>query len=141
MPSILFVCVANSLRSQMAEALAKAKSGGDWEVWSAGSHPSGQVHPLAVQLMTEIGLDLSGHRSKGLAEVPKRQWDYLVTVGCGDRCPAVSARHRLDWAIPDPSGAPMEEARQVRDRIQGLVTELFERTKDNAEGPGSHAIH
>ena len=141
MPSVLFVCVANSFRSQMAEALARAQGGRQWEIWSAGSHPSGQVHPLAAQVMAEIGLDLRRHRSKGLVEVPQRQWDYLVTMGCGDHCPAVSARHRLDWAIPDPSGAPVEEARRLRDQIKGLVTELLERAKDNAEGQGNHAGH
>ena len=127
MPSILFVCVANSCRSQMAEALAKSLSLGGWEIWSAGSHPSGQVHPIAAQLMAELGLDLAGHRSKGLGEVPRRTWDYVVTMGCGDACPAVPARQRIDWAVPDPVAMPFEEARRARDQLAEAVRALLTR--------------
>jgi arsenate reductase len=123
--SVLFVCVANSCRSQMAEAVAKSLSGKRWDIWSAGSHPSGHVHPLAIQLMEEVGLDLSAHRSKGLDELPKRTWDYVVTMGCGDDCPRVSAGHRIDWAIPDPIGLPLDQSRRIREQIMGLVRELF----------------
>jgi arsenate reductase (thioredoxin) len=126
MPSILFVCVANSFRSQMAEAAAKSLSGGRWDVWSAGSHPGGRVHPLAMELMRESGYDLSAHRSKGLHEVPAREWDYVVTMGCGDACPAVRARHRLDWDLPDPAALSPAEARAVRDRIIELVRSVVE---------------
>ena len=128
-PSALFVCVANSCRSQMAEAVAKSLSGGRWDLWSAGSHPSGRVHPVAMQLMAELGLDLAAHRSKGLADVPSRQWDYVVTMGCGDACPMVQARHRLDWDIPDPVGLRIEEARQIRDRIVALIRDLLSKTE------------
>ena len=121
MPSVLFVCVANSFRSQMAEAAAKALGGAAWEVWSAGSHPGGRVHPLAMELMREAGYDLSAHRSKGLDEVPAREWDYVVTMGCGDACPTVRARQRLDWNLPDPAALPPREARAARDRIIELV--------------------
>ena len=124
MPSVLFVCVANSCRSQMAEAIAKSIAGDRWEVWSAGSHPSGRLHPVAVSLMRELGLELSTHRSKGLEEVPQRRWDYVVTMGCGDNCPTVQARQRLAWEIPDPVARPPEEARRIRDRIATLVREL-----------------
>lgn len=142
MPSVLFVCVANSCRSQMAEAFANASAGKEWEVWSAGSHPSGRVHPVATQLMGELKMDLSAHRSKGLDEVPQRQWDYVVTMGCGvlrsdsgrrpersrtdgDACPAVNARQRIDWSISDPVGLPIDEARGIRDQIAGLVSGLL----------------
>jgi len=125
MPSVLFVCVANSCRSQMAEALARSLGGGRWDVWSAGSSPSGQVHPIASQLMAELGLDLSGHRSKGFAEVPKRQWDYVVTMGCGEACPTVGARQRVEWDVPDPVGLPLEEARKIRERIVQAVRDLI----------------
>ena len=124
MPSVLFVCVANSCRSQMAEAAAKALGKG-WEVWSAGSHPSGQVHSVAAQVMGELGMDLSTHRSKGLHQVPQRQWDYVVAMGCGDHCPMGRATHRIDWAIPDPVGLPLEETRKIRDQIISLVKELM----------------
>jgi protein-tyrosine-phosphatase len=125
MPSVLFVCVANSFRSQIAEAAARAIGGGRWDVWSAGSSPSGHVHPLAVQLMGEVGLDLSAHRSKGLDAVPPRRWDYVVTMGCGDDCPTVNAAHRVDWQIPDPAGLPLDEARRVRDQIMERVRALM----------------
>jgi protein-tyrosine-phosphatase len=135
--SVVFVCVANSCRSQMAEAMAKSLAGDQWDVWSAGSSPSGRVHPVAIEVMKELGLDLSGHRSKGLAELPTREWDYIVTMGClpaapgaaqagGDACPAMPARHRLDWDIPDPIGLPLAEVRRIRDQIVGLVRGLIQ---------------
>ena len=124
-PSVLFVCVANSFRSQMAEAIAKSVGGGRWDVWSAGSSPSGRLHPLAIQMMSEIGLDLAGHRSKGLHDVPAKRWDYVVTMGCGDTCPSVSARHQVDWDIPDPAGLPFDDARKIRDQLAGLVRDLI----------------
>jgi protein-tyrosine-phosphatase len=125
MPSVLFVCVANSFRSQMAEAMAKASAGPGWEIWSAGSAPGGGVHPLAIQLMDELKLDLRGQRSKGLDAVPARTWDYVVTMGCGDSCPAVPARRRLDWDLPDPAALALEEARRLRDDLQARVRELL----------------
>lgn len=129
MPSILFVCVANSCRSQMAEAMARSLASPEWEIWSAGSHPSGRVHPVAVEAMKEIGLDLAGHRSKGLAEVPQQTWDYVVTMGCGDACPSVPARHRLDWQIPDPVGRPLKDIQRIRDQLAGQVKALIEEAK------------
>lgn len=128
MPSILFVCVANSCRSQMAEAIAKSVGKNQWDVWSAGSHPSGRIHPVAIQAMQELGLDLSTHRSKGLGDVPARRWDYMVTMGCGDACPHVPARRRLDWQIPDPVGLPIEDVRTMREQLVQLVTELLARS-------------
>ena len=125
MPSILFVCVANSCRSQMAEAAAKRYANGSWEIWSAGSNPSGRVHPVAIEAMKELGVDLSAHCSKGLGDVPQQMWDYVVTMGCGDNCPMVQAKHRLDWQIPDPVGLPPEDVRKVRDQIIGLVQSLL----------------
>ncbi|MDP3703580.1 MAG: arsenate reductase ArsC [Candidatus Omnitrophota bacterium] len=125
MPSVLFVCVANSCRSQMAEAMANAASHGAWDVWSAGSHPTGRVHPLAIQLMDEVGLNVRTHRSKGLQELPQQRWDYVVTMGCGDACPSIPAARRLDWALPDPVGMPIAEARAVRDQIMMRVRALL----------------
>ena len=127
MPSVLFVCVANSCRSQIAEAAARRYADGSWEIWSAGSHPSGRVHPVAMEAMKELGVDLSAHRSKGLDDVPQREWDYVVTMGCGDNCPMVRAKRRIDWQIPDPVGLPPEDVRKVRDRIIGLVRSLLAR--------------
>jgi protein-tyrosine-phosphatase len=126
-PGILFVCVANSCRSQMAEAIAKSIGKDRWDIWSAGSHPSGRIHPVAIQAMQELQLDLASHHSKGLADVPARQWEYVVTMGCGDACPTVPARRRLDWQIPDPVGLPMEDVRKIREHLVQLVTELLAR--------------
>lgn len=124
-PSVLFVCVANSCRSQMAEAIAKSVVKDAWEIWSAGSRPGGRVHPVALQAMQELGLDLSSHWSKGLRDVPARQWDYVVTMGCGDACPTVPARHRVEWQIPDPVGLPLEEVRRIRDDLAQRITALL----------------
>ena len=125
MPSVLFVCVANSFRSQMAEAFATMLGKGQWEVWSAGSNPSGIVHPLAMQLMAERGCELRAQYSKGLEDVPAHRWDYVVTMGCGDRCPAVPAAQHLEWQIPDPAGRSPQEVRRIRDRIESLVRDLL----------------
>ena len=131
-PSALFVCVANSFRSQMAEAVARSLTNGEWEVWSAGSAPSGHVHPVARQLMAELGLDLATHRSKGLGEIPARRWDYVVTMGCGDVCPSANAVRRIDWQIPDPVGLHLEDARRIRDHVVGLVRELITQHTERA---------
>ena len=126
MPRVLFVCVANSCRSHMAEAVAKSFVGDRWEIWSAGSQPSGQIHPVTLTLMEEIGLDVSRQHSKGLDAVPNRHWDYVVTMGCGDACPHVDAMQRIDWDLPDPVGLPIEEARQLRDQIIDRVRKLLD---------------
>ncbi len=117
----------------MAEAAAKRYARGTWEIWSAGSHPSGRVHPVAVDAMQELGLDLSAQRSKGLEDVPQQIWDYVVTMGCGDNCPAVRAKQRIDWQIPDPVAMPPEEARKVRDQVIDLVRQLVEQ----GQSPGT----
>jgi protein-tyrosine-phosphatase len=124
-PSVLFVCVANSFRSQMAEAAARATVGDRWEIWSAGSSPSGRIHPAAIEAMAELKISLDGQRSKGLHDVPQREWDYVVTMGCGDACPHVRARHRLDWELLDPAGRGGADVVAIRDRIVHLVHELL----------------
>ena len=109
----------------MAEAFARMLSDEHWDIWSAGSHPSGTVHPLAIELMRERGLSLQSHRSKGLEALPRGRWEYVVTMGCGDQCPTVEALHRLSWDIPDPVALPREAARRVRDQIEQRVRELL----------------
>jgi protein-tyrosine-phosphatase len=121
MTKVLFVCVENSCRSQMAEAFARIHGGGKIKPYSSGSRPSGKINPKAIEAMKEIGYDLSIHTSKSLNEVPKEQYDYVITMGCGDACPLVPARHREDWAIPDPKGLPDEEFRKIRDLIETKV--------------------
>jgi protein-tyrosine-phosphatase len=124
---VVFVCVENSNRSQMAEAFARMYGGGQVEAFSAGSRPSGRINPRAVEAMRELGYDLGRHRSKGLSDLPGGDYEYAVTMGCGDSCPTLEARHREDWAIPDPKEMPPEEFRVVRDLIGQKVRELLAR--------------
>jgi arsenate reductase (thioredoxin) len=122
---VLFVCVENRNRSQMAEAFARGIGGGRIEAHSAGSQPTGNVNPQAIELMREKGYDLQGHRSKSLDELPATYFDAVVTMGCGDACPWVAAGRREDWAIPDPSGLAPDEFRKVRDLIEARVKALL----------------
>jgi protein-tyrosine-phosphatase len=124
-PRILFVCVENSNRSQMAEAFARVHGGDRVEAFSAGSRPSGRVNPRAVAAMKEIGYDLTTHASKGLDEFNGQVFDAAVTMGCGDECPLVAAKRRVDWQIPDPKELPPEKFREVRDLIKTKVVELL----------------
>lgn len=126
MVRVLFVCVENSNRSQMAEAFARIHGDGLVEAASAGSRPSGRVNPRAVAAMAEKGYNLSTHQSRGLDEVGPGPWDYVVTMGCGDECPWVPARAKLDWDLPDPRDLPEPEFRKVRDRIEREVLSLLE---------------
>jgi protein-tyrosine-phosphatase len=121
---LLFVCVENSCRSQMAEAFARLHGGPGVEAYSAGSRPSGRVHPKVVEAMRELGIDLGGHRSKGLAEVPDVEYDAVVALGCGD-CARVRARRRESWDFPAPKDLPPEGVRVVRDSIEARVKELL----------------
>lgn len=125
MKRVLFVCIENSCRSQMAEGWARKFNDGTWEIRSAGSRPSGKVNPDALSVMKEIGMDLSSQSSKGLPEPAEGPWDYVVTMGCGDACPHLSSRHHMDWKLEDPKGKPLEFFRQVRDEIGRRVQELM----------------
>jgi len=122
---VLFVCVENSNRSQMAEAFARMHGADKVEAHSAGSRPSGQVNPKAIQAMREKGYDLTAHRSKSLDEIPPGQYEVAVTMGCGDACPQVDARRRQEWDIPQPKDMGPEEFRTVRDLIERKVIELL----------------
>jgi len=122
---ILFVCVENSNRSQMAEAFARMHGGSDVEAVSAGSRPSGTINPRAIAAMADRGYDLTSHRSKSLQEIPAGEYDYVVTMGCGDACPWVPAKQREDWAIPDPRNLSPADFATVRDDIERRVLELL----------------
>ena len=122
---VLFVCVENSNRSQMAEAFARLHGGTRVEAWSAGSRPSGRVNPKAIASMRERGYDLAAHTSKSLDDVPSGDFDAVVTMGCGDACPHVPAKHRYDWQIPDPRDMDPEAFRAVRDLIESQVRALL----------------
>lgn len=122
---ILFVCVENSNRSQMAEAFARWHGGDRIEAHSAGSRPSGQVNSRAVQFMRELGYDLTVHESKSLDRFNGTEVEVAVTMGCGDACPLVRAARREEWNIPDPKELSDDEFRKIRDRIEGKVQELL----------------
>jgi arsenate reductase len=124
MKNVLFVCIENSNRSQMAQAFAKIYGGNDVTAYSAGSRPSGIVNPKAVAAMKELGYDLSVHESKSLDDLPDVEFEYAVTMGCGDACPLVKARHRADWNIPDPREMDEVAFREVRDMIGEKVKAL-----------------
>lgn len=125
MKRVIFVCVENSNRSQMAEAFARMHGAGKLEAYSSGSRPSGRINPKAIEAMRELGYDLTTHSSKGLAEFNGKQFDAAITMGCGDECPLVLARQRLDWKIPDPKELSPEQFREVRDLIETKVKELL----------------
>lgn len=124
-PRVLFVCVENSNRSQMAEAFARMHGGDAVEALSAGSRPSGRVNPRAVQFMAERGYDLTAHTSKGTDLFTGRPVAAAVTMGCGDACPLVPADRREDWQIPDPKELPDDEFRRIRDLIEEKVKALL----------------
>jgi arsenate reductase len=126
MKTVLFVCVENSNRSQMAEAFTRMHSRGRVEAMSAGSRPSGRINPKAIEAMKELGYDLSTHASKGLEAFNGRAVDAAVTMGCGDECPLVLTARREDWQIPDPREMSPDEFRGVRDLIEKKVLELLD---------------
>jgi arsenate reductase len=128
---IVFICVENARRSQMAEGFANAFGQGRLEVFSAGSSPSSRIDPLVIEVMKEKAIDLSGKRPKRLNDLPPVEMDYLVTMGCEETCPAILAKQVVEWQIPDPKGKPIEVFREVRDDIEDKVKTLFEEIEKN----------
>ena len=127
-PSVLFVCVHNAGRSQMAAGFLTHLSGGQVEVRSAGSIPGDQVNPSAVAAMAEVGIDISAQTPKTLTTDAVQASDVVITMGCGDACPIFPGKRYLDWDLEDPAGQGIEAVRPIRDeikaRIQALLTEL-----------------
>jgi arsenate reductase len=120
-PRALFVCVGNAGRSQMAQAFYERRGG---EARSAGSRPELELHPPVVEAMREAGYSLEGRRPKGLAQDDIEWAELVVTMGCGDACPVLPGKRYVDWNLPDPAGAPLDEVRVLRDEIERLVGEL-----------------
>ena len=132
MKKILFVCIENSNRSQMAEAFAKMHGNKQVEAYSAGSNPSGKINPKAIQAMKEKNYDLNTHSSISIDEIsPDINFDFLVSMGCGDACPHVPAKKRIEWDIPDPKEKSPEEFNKVRDLIEDKVKELLKLAIDD----------
>lgn len=125
LPRVLFVCVENSNRSQMAQAFARMHGDGIVEAYSAGSAPSGRINPKAIAAMAERGYDLTSHQSKSLDEIPPGQFEHVITMGCGDACPHIPALHRDDWDLPDPKNFDREEFNALRDEIESRVLDLL----------------
>ncbi len=127
-PAVLYVCVHNAGRSQMAAALTERLSGGAIAVWSAGSAPGDEIHPTVVTAMAELGLDLTGEFPKPLTDEIVRVADVVITMGCGDACPIYPGKRYEDWPVADPAGQPLEAVRAIRDdiraRVQRLMAEL-----------------
>lgn len=121
---IVFLCVENANRSQLAEAFARMYATPAVEVYSAGSRPAGRINPRAIEAMRELGYDMSLHRSKGLDALPPGEFDLAISL-CGDECPTLPARRRIAWQIPDPKDLGPEDYRQVRDLIGRLVRALL----------------
>ena len=128
--NVLFVCVRNAGRSQMAEALFRREAGGKHEARSAGSSPADHVYPAVVEAMLELGVDLTGRVPRPLTRTDAEWADVLVTMGCGDACPYIPGKRYLDWELDDPAGLGLTETRAIRDeiasRIERLVSELRE---------------
>jgi protein-tyrosine-phosphatase len=128
-PEVLFVCVHNAGRSQMAAALLERHADGRVRITSAGSTPADEVNPAVVRAMAEVGIDISAEKPKGLTDDAVREADVVITMGCGDACPVFPGKRYLDWELPDPAGRSVDEVRPIRDeidrRVRGLLEELL----------------
>lgn len=123
-PTVLFVCVHNAGRSQMAAGWLKHLAGDRVQIWSAGSEPADQINPMAVQAMREAGIDISSEAPKRLSIDSVSRADVVVTMGCGDTCPYFPGKRYEDWELTDPAGQPIEVVRQVRDEIKAKIDQL-----------------
>ena len=129
MPSVLFVCVHNAGRSQMAAGWLRALAGDSVEIRSAGTAPAEQVNPVAVEAMREVGIDITTATPRVLTADVVRASDVVITMGCGDACPILPATRYLDWSLDDPAGQGIDAVRPIRDeirrRVEGLIAELL----------------
>ena len=128
-PSVLFVCVHNAGRSQMAAAFLTYLSLGKVEVRSAGSAPADSINPAVVEALKEVGIDISNEIPKVLTTSAVEQSDVVITMGCGDACPFFPGKRYLDWVLPDPAGQGVADVRPIRDQIKKLVEEYSENEK------------
>jgi len=130
-PTVLFVCVHNAGRSQMAAGFLRALAGDRVRVLSAGSEPKDQLNPVAVEAMREAGIDIAGNAPTVLTVEAVRESDVVITMGCGDACPVFPGKRYEDWELDDPAGQPIEVVRGIRDeiraRVDGLITQLSDR--------------
>jgi arsenate reductase (thioredoxin) len=133
-PCVLFLCVHNAGRSQMAAGWLRHLAGDRVEVRSGGSEPASQLNPVAVEAMSEVGIDIAGEQPRRWTDSLVREADVVVTMGCGDTCPAIPGRRYEDWELDDPAGRPLDEVRVVRDEIERRVRGLLESLDPAADG-------
>ena len=131
---ILFVCIENSCRSQIAEGFVNNLGRAVLEAYSAGSRPSGKINPLAIEVMQELGIDISKQWSKGFGDLAVKDFDYVITMGCLDTCPVVPARKHIDWQIDDPKGKPQESFRKARDQIKEKINDFIKQELQTWKG-------
>jgi len=124
-PSVLFVCVHNAGRSQMAAAFLTHLAGDKVEVRSAGSAPADSINPAVVEALKEVGIDISNEQPKVLTTSAVEQSDVVITMGCGDACPFFPGKRYLDWVLPDPAGQGVADVRPIREQIRKLVEDLI----------------
>ncbi len=134
-PEILFVCVHNAGRSQMAAALLARYAGGRVTIRSAGSEPADQLHPAVVEAMREVGIDIAAEQPKLLTDELAQDADVVVTMGCGDTCPVFPGKRYLDWELEDPAGLGLDDVRRVREEIDARVRALVAELAADAAGP------
>ena len=125
MSGILFLCIHNAGRSQMAAGFARELSQGTVNILSGGSEPADQVNPIAVEVMQEIGIDIAGYTPQRFTDELLHSVDVVVTMGCGDTCPFIPGKTYVDWPLDDPKGRPLEEVRRIRDEIRARVEDLL----------------
>ncbi len=125
MPGILFLCIHNAGRSQMAAAFARDLSGGRVDILSGGSEPADSVNPVAIEVMAEIGMDISSFLPQKFNDELLNAVDVVVTMGCGDTCPYIPGKRYIDWPLDDPKGRPVEDVRRIRNEIRDLVADLL----------------
>lgn len=131
MKNLLFICVENSNRSQIAEAFGHIYGDDKVHVYSAGSVPTGKINPRAIQFMKEVGYDLGNHSSKSVEEFHSMEFDFVISMGCGDKCPYVPSKSFEDWQVPDPKHMNDEEYRTIRDYIAIKVKDLINRAAES----------
>ena len=133
-PEVLFVCVHNAGRSQMAAALLERQVENRVRVLSAGSEPADQLNPAVVEAMSEVGIDISAERPKKLEDGMVRESDVVITMGCGDACPIYPGKRYEDWELEDPAGKDLETVRRIRDEISGRIEHLVATLTESAPG-------
>ncbi|MDG6103764.1 arsenate reductase ArsC [Dactylosporangium aurantiacum] len=140
-PSVLFVCVHNAGRSQMAAGWLRHLAGGTVEVRSAGSAPADRLNPVVVEAMREVGIDITASTPRRLDHATAEASDVLVTMGCGDACPVFPGKRYLDWQLDDPAGRDLAAVRPIRDAIRARVEQLLIELSAGTARPGTDAGH